>query len=88
MVKNKRGINVPGIKLGFNYLSKRDIDDLKFGCLQPFNYVAASFVRRAQDIFDIKKLLIENDRPDIQVIAKIENKEGDVYKRQFQRQLQ
>ena len=76
VVKNKRGINVPGIKLGFNYLSKRDIDDLKFGCLQPFNYVAASFVRRAQDIFDIKKLLIENDRPDIQVIAKIENKEG------------
>ncbi|HJF41016.1 MAG TPA: pyruvate kinase, partial [[Clostridium] spiroforme] len=48
----------------------------KFGCLQPFNYVAASFVRRAQDVFDIKKLLIENDRPDIQVIAKIENKEG------------
>ena len=54
VVKNKRGINVPGIKLGFNYLSKRDIDDLKFGCLQPFNYVAASFVRRAQDVFDIK----------------------------------
>ena len=76
IVKNKRGINVPGIKLGFDYLSKRDIDDLKFGCLQPFNYVAASFVRRAQDVFDIKKLLIENDRPDIQVIAKIENKEG------------
>lgn len=36
IVKNKRGINVPGIKLGFDYLSKRDIDDLKFGCLQPF----------------------------------------------------
>lgn len=75
-VKNKRGINVPGIKLGFEYLSSRDIADLTFGCSQPFNYVAASFVRRAQDVFDVKKLLVENDRADIQVIAKIENSEG------------
>ena len=42
----------------------------------PFNYVAASFVRRAQDVFDVKKLLIENGRSDIQIIAKIENSEG------------
>lgn len=76
IVKNKRGINVPGIKLGFDYLSARDIDDLTFGCGQPFNYVAASFVRRAQDVFDVKKLLIEKGRPDIQIIAKIENSEG------------
>ena len=75
-VKNKRGINVPGIKLGFDYLSAKDIDDLTFGCGQPFNYVAASFVRRAQDVFDVKKLLIENGRSDIQIIAKIENSEG------------
>ena len=76
IVKNKRGINVPGIKLGFDYLSAKDIDDLTFGCGQPFNYVAASFVRRAQDVFDVKKLLIENGRSDIQIIAKIENSEG------------
>ena len=43
---------------------------------KPFNYVAASFVRRAQDVFDVKKLLVENGRPDIQIIAKIENSEG------------
>ena len=76
IVKNKRGINVPGIKLGFDYLSPKDIDDLSYGCTQPFNYVAASFVRRAQDVFDVKKLLVENGRPDIQIIAKIENSEG------------
>ena len=76
IVKNKRGINVPGIKLGFDYLSPKDIDDLTYGCTQPFNYVAASFVRRAQDVFDVKKLLVENGRPDIQIIAKIENSEG------------
>ena len=76
IVKNKRGINVPGIKLGFDYLSPKDIDDLTYGCTQPFNYVAASFVRRAQDVFDVKKLLVENGRHDIQIIAKIENSEG------------
>ena len=76
IVKNKRGINVPGIKLGFEYLSKKDIKDIEFGCTQPISYVAASFTRRAQDIIDIKKLLVENGRSDIQIIAKIENSEG------------
>lgn len=75
-VKDKRGINVPGIKLGFEYLSKKDIDDLEFGCTQPISFVAASFARRAQDIVDIKKILVENGRNDIQIIAKIENEEG------------
>ena len=75
-VKDKRGINVPGIKLGFSYLSERDIQDLEFGCTQPFTYVAASFVRRAQDVIEVKKALVENNRADIQIIAKIENSEG------------
>lgn len=75
-VKDKRGINVPGIKLSFDYLSQKDIADITFGCTQPFNFIAASFVRRAQDVIDIKKLLIENGRSDIQIIAKIENREG------------
>ncbi len=75
-VKNKRGINVPGIKLGFEYLSPRDIEDILFGCKHNINYIAASFVRRPQDVIDIKKLLIENGRSDVQVIAKIENSEG------------
>lgn len=76
IVKDKRGINVPGIKLGFDYLSPKDIDDIQFGAKQPFDYIAASFCRRAQDVIDVKKLLIENGRMDIQVIAKIENSEG------------
>lgn len=76
IVQNKRGINVPGIKLGFEYLSQRDIDDITWGCKQPFDYIAASFVRRAQDVLDVRKILIENHRSDIQIIAKIENSEG------------
>ncbi len=76
IVKNKRGINVPGIKLGFDYLSPKDTADITFGCEQGVNFIAASFVRRAQDVLDVKKLLIENGHPEIQIIAKIENSEG------------
>ena len=76
IVKNKRGINVPGVKLGFDYLSPKDTADITFGCEQGVNFIAASFVRRAQDVLDVKKLLIENGHPEIQIIAKIENNEG------------
>ena len=75
-VKNRRGINVPGIKLGFDYLSEKDINDIVFGCEQGVNYVAASFVRRADDVQQVRALLDKNGRPDIQIIAKIENSEG------------
>ena len=75
-VKDKRGINVPGIKLGFDYLSQRDIDDLTFGCEVGVDFIAASFVRRAQDILDIRKILAECEKPNIKIIAKIENQEG------------
>ncbi len=71
IVKNKRGI-----KLGFDYLSPKDTADITFGCEQGVNFIAASFVRRAQDVLDVKKLLIENGHPEIQIIAKIENSEG------------
>lgn len=75
-IKNKQGINVPGITLGFEYLSKKDIEDIIFGCEQEVDFIAASFVRRAQDVIDVKKLIIENGHQEIQVIAKIENSEG------------
>lgn len=76
VVKNKRGINVPGIELGFDFISPRDRADLVFGCQQDVDYIAASFVRRPQDVLDIKKVLIEHGKPNIQIIAKIENSEG------------
>ena len=75
-VKNKRGINVPGIELGFDFISEKDRADLEFGCQQDVDYIAASFVRRPQDVLDVKKVLVENGKPDIQIIAKIENSEG------------
>lgn len=75
-VKNKRGINVPGIELGFDFISEKDRADIEFGCQQDVNFIAASFVRRPQDVLDVKKILVENGKPDIQIIAKIENSEG------------
>ena len=75
-VKNKRGINVPGIELGFEFISEKDRADLVFGCEQDVDYIAASFVRRPQDVLDVKKVLVENGKPEIQIIAKIENSEG------------
>ena len=76
IVKNKRGINVPGVAIQLDYLSKKDISDIEFGCRQGVDFIAASFTRRPQDIIDIKRLLVENDRSEIRVIAKIENSEG------------
>ena len=75
-VKNKRGINVPGIELGFEFVSEKDRADIVFGCEQDVDFIAASFVRRPQDVLDIKKILVENGKPEIKVIAKIENSEG------------
>lgn len=76
IVKDKRGINVPGVSLSFPYLSDKDKSDIEFGCDEDINFIAASFTRRAQDILDVKKLCIECNRPNIQIIAKIENSEG------------
>ena len=75
-VKNTRGINVPGIELGFEFVSEKDRADLIFGCEQDVDYIAASFVRRPQDVLDVKKILVEHGKPGIKVIAKIENSEG------------
>lgn len=75
-VKNRRGINVPGIELSFDFISEKDKADIIFGCQQDVNFIAASFVRRPQDVLDVKRILVENGKPGIQVIAKIENAEG------------
>lgn len=76
IVKNRRGINVPGIELGFDFISEKDRADIEFGCENDVDFIAASFVRRPQDVLDVKKVLIENGKPHIQIIAKIENSEG------------
>lgn len=75
-LKNRKGLNAPYIKLMNDYISDVDIEDIKFACSQPINYVAASFVRRKEDVLAIRKLLAEFGREDIKVISKIESPEA------------
>ena len=74
-IKTKKGVNVPGVHLSMPYLSQRDRDDIIFGIQNGFDFIAASFVRTAQDVYDIRNLLNEYDS-NIRIIAKIENREG------------
>ena len=74
-IKNKTGVNVPGVHLSMPYMSQRDKDDIIFGIEQGFDFIAASFVRTAQDVYEIRNLLNEYDS-NIRIIAKIENREG------------
>ena len=74
-IKNKKGVNVPGVHLSMPYMSQRDKDDIIFGIQQGYDFIAASFVRTAQDVYEIRNLLNQYDS-NIRIIAKIENREG------------
>ena len=75
-ISNHKGINVPGVSLSIPYLSEADKADLLFGIREGFDFVAASFVRSAQDVLAIKDFLGENGGRHIKIISKIENAEG------------
>lgn len=76
VLKNRKGVNIPGAKLGLPFVSERDREDLKFAVRNDFDYVAASFSRTAEDIYNLRQVLVENDGANILIIAKIENWEG------------
>lgn len=76
MVSNHKGINVPDRHLSLPYMSNTDREDILFGIDQGFDIVAASFVRSAEDVRQIRKLLRKNGGEDISIISKIENAEG------------
>lgn len=71
-----KGVNIPGADINLPSLTDKDIEDIKFGCSKGIDYIAASFVRSADHVFQIKKLLDEEGRSDIGIIAKIENSLG------------
>lgn len=76
VISNRKGINIPGVDLSMPYLSEADKQDLLFGIKQGFDFIAASFVRTAGDILQIKRFLEENGCYSINIIAKIENMQG------------
>ena len=75
-LKNKKNVNVPGVILNMKYISEKDYGDFVFGCEQDVDFIAASFVRRPQDILDIRAVLAEQGNSNIKIISKIENQEG------------
>ena len=75
-VSNNKGINVPGVRLSMPYLSERDISDIMFGVQCDYDFIAASFVRSAADVMQIRALLDKLHCNNIKIISKIENSEG------------
>ena len=73
---NRKSINIPGMNINLPSITQKDIEDIKFGIIAGFDYIAASFVRKPEDVMAIRKILEENNGTHIKIIAKIENREG------------
>ena len=76
IVKNHKGVNVPGVKVNLPAITEKDRSDIEFGIEQGIDFIAASFVRKVSDVLAIREILEENNATDIKIISKIENQEG------------
>lgn len=75
-LKNNKGVNVPNVSISLPALTEKDISDILFGIKNEVDFIAASFVRKASDVNDIRRVLEENGGLDIDIISKIENQQG------------
>ncbi len=73
---DKKNVNIPGATSKLPAITEKDIKDLLFGIENEVDFIAASFIRKASDVLEIRKILEENNGEHIQIIAKIENQEG------------
>lgn len=76
VVSNKKGVNVPNVELTMPYISEKDYSDIVFGVENDYDFIAASFVRTAEDVLAIRRILEEQGGSEIKIIAKIENMQG------------
>ncbi len=76
VISNHKSINLPGAKTNLPALTAKDIEDIRFAIEHDFDFIAASFVRKAADVLEIKKILERYNGDSIHIIAKIENREG------------
>lgn len=76
VIKNHKGVNVPNVRINLPSITEKDKEDLIFGCENKIDFVAASFIRKASDIQDVRDVLKAHGGDYIQIIAKIENQEG------------
>jgi pyruvate kinase len=75
-IKGRKGVNVPGVKISLPGITDKDAADIVFGIEQGIDFIAASFVRKASDVLEIRELLEKHNASHIQIISKIENQEG------------
>jgi len=75
-IKSKKGVNVPGVKISLPGITEKDANDIIFGIEQGVDFIAASFVRKAADVMEIRELLERHNAQYINIISKIENQEG------------
>ncbi len=75
-ISDHKGVNIPSVKLEMPYMSEQDKDDVRFGVEQKVDFVAASFVRRKEDVIELRKFIDYHGGHEIRIISKIENIEG------------
>ena len=76
LIGSKKGVNAPGVEIRLPGITEKDADDIRFGIEQGINFIAASFVRKAQDVLDIREIIEEKHAEHIKIFPKIESQEG------------
>ncbi|MDO5517780.1 MAG: pyruvate kinase, partial [Clostridium sp.] len=76
VIGNFKNVNVPGVVTKLPAVSEKDLEDLKFGIKMGVDMIAASFIRKAEDVLEIKRVLYGNGGGNIKILSKIENHEG------------
>ncbi|WP_125703266.1 pyruvate kinase [Lacticaseibacillus daqingensis] len=76
LLGSRKGVNAPGVSINLPGITEKDADDIRFGLDSGINFIAASFVRKPQDVLDIRELLEEKDALNVQIFPKIESQEG------------
>ena len=76
VIKSRKGVNVPNVKLSMPFISKKDDEDIRFACHNKVDMIALSFVRRQEDVLAVREILKQENSETIELIAKIENQEG------------
>ena len=76
LVGSRKGVNVPGVVLDFPNLIEKDREDILYGVGKDIDFVAVSFVRTAQDVLAVRRLLNKHNGQNVKIIAKIENAQG------------
>lgn len=76
ILSNHKGVNLPGSKTNLPSITPKDVDDIKFGIENDVDFIAASFVRKKEDVYDIRRVLEDHGGENIKIISKIESQEG------------